>query len=134
MENAERAVELRILIAGGRSANRSALRLFLQEAGGMEVVGEAADSEELLAEVHDKHPDVVLVEWELPGRSGQDLLLGLRGRDSRSVVIVLSGRPEVEPAVQAAGADAFFDLGEHPKRLLVALQAIQRYIVETRSV
>lgn len=134
MENAERRVGLRILIAGGRSPNRSALRLFLEEAGGLEVVGEAANREELLAEVHDTRPDVVLLEWELPGRSGQDLLLGLRWRNSRPLVIVLSGRPEVESAVRAAGADAFFDLGEPPKHLLVVLQALQRYIEETRSV
>jgi hypothetical protein len=40
-------------------------------------------------------------------------------------VIVLSGRPELEPAVRDAGAHAFFNLGEPPRRLLSALRAIQ---------
>lgn len=117
---------LRILIAGGRSLNRSALRFLLQKASGFEVVGEAADSEELLAEVQAKYPNVVLLEWELPGQPGLALLPGLRARNSRPMVIVLSGRPELEQAVRDAGAHAFFNLGEPPKRLLATLQAIQQ--------
>ena len=118
-------MDLRILIAGGRSLNRSALRFLLQEVSGFEVVGEAADSEELLAEVQAKYPNVVLLEWELPGQPGLALLPGLRTRNSQPMVIVLSGRPELEQAVRDAGAHAFFNLGEPPKRLLATLQAIQ---------
>jgi DNA-binding NarL/FixJ family response regulator len=116
---------LRILIAGSRSPTRSALRLLLQEANGFEVVGEVADSEELLAEIQAKHPSVVLLEWELPGQAGLELLPALRSHNGRPVVIVLSGRPELEPAVRDAGAHAFFNLGEPPRRLLSALRAIQ---------
>jgi DNA-binding NarL/FixJ family response regulator len=119
-------MDLRILIAGGRSLNRSALRFLLQEASGFEVVGEAADSEELLAQVQTRHPNVVLLEWELPGHSGLELLPALRSRNSRPVVIVLSGRTELEQAVRDAGAYALFNLGESPKRLLETLQAIQQ--------
>jgi DNA-binding NarL/FixJ family response regulator len=117
---------MRILIAARQALTRSALRLFLQKGQGLEVVGEAADSEELLAEVRSKHPNVLLLEWELPGTSTTDLLTTLRGSNSRLTVVVLSGRPELEQAVQAAGADGFFNLGEPPKRLLAALDAIQQ--------
>jgi len=116
---------LRILIAGSRSLNRSALRLLLQEANGFEVVGEAADSEELLSQVQSRHPHVVLLEWELPGQPGMELLPALRGRNGQPVVIVLSGRPELQQSVRDAGAHAFFNLGEPPRRLLATLQAIQ---------
>lgn len=125
METREELMDLRILIAGSRSLNRSALRFLLQETSGFEVVGEAADSEELLAQVQTRHPNVVLLEWELPGQPGLELLTALRGRNSRPLVIVLSGRPELEGAVRDAGAHAFFNLGEPPKRLLAALRAIQ---------
>ena len=115
----------RILIAGSRSLTRSALRLLLQEANGFEVVGEAADSEELLAQVQSRHPHVVLLEWGLPGQPGLELLPVLQGRDGRPAVIVLSGRPELEPTALDAGAHAFFNMGESPRRLLATLQAIQ---------
>jgi DNA-binding NarL/FixJ family response regulator len=119
-------MSLRILIAGSRFLNRSALRTFLREAHGLEVVGEATDDEELLAEIQVRHPDVVLLDWELPGQPGLDLVPRIRGRNSRPFVIVLSGRPELEQTALAAGADAFFNLGEPPRRLLATLQAIQR--------
>lgn len=120
-----RLMTLRILIAGSRSPDRSALRLLLQEASGLEVVGEAADSEELLAEVQAKHPNVVLLELGLPGQPSLELLPALRSHNGRPVVIVLSGRPELEQAVRDAGAHAFFNLGESPRCLLAALRAIQ---------
>lgn len=115
----------RILIAGSRSLTRSALRLLLQEANGFEVVGEAADSEELLAEVQSRHPHVVLLEWGLPGQPGLELIPVLQGRNGQPEVIVLSGRPELESTVRDAGAHAFFNMGEPPRRLLEKLQAIQ---------
>ena len=117
-------MKMRLLITGGQAPTRSALRLFLQEDRGFQVVGEAADSEELLAEIRSKHPNDVLLEWELPGQPTMDLLPTLRSLNSRLFVIVLSGRPELEEAARAAGADLFFSLGEPPKRLLAALQAI----------
>jgi DNA-binding NarL/FixJ family response regulator len=114
----------RILIAGSRSLTRSALRLLLQETSSFEVVGEAADSEELLAQVQSRQPHVVLLEWGLPGQPGLELLPALQGRNGRPAVIVLSGRPELEGAVREAGAHAFFNMGESPRRLLATLQAI----------
>jgi DNA-binding NarL/FixJ family response regulator len=116
---------MRILIAARQASSRSALRLFLHEGHGLEVVGEAADSEELLAEVQSKHPSVLLLEWGLPGQSTTDLLPALRLLNSRLTVIILSGRPELEQVVRTAGADAFFNLGDPPRRFLAALRAIQ---------
>jgi DNA-binding NarL/FixJ family response regulator len=117
-------MEIRLLITGGQAPTRSALRLFLHEGRGFQVVGEAADSEELLAEVRSKRPNVVLLEWELPGQPTIDFLPRLRGVNSRLWVIVFSGRPELEEAARAAGADHFLSLGEPPMRLAAALQAI----------
>jgi DNA-binding NarL/FixJ family response regulator len=100
--------------------------MFLEEGHGFQVVGEAADSEELLAEVESKHPDVVLLEWELPGQPAVDLLPRLRSLNSRLCVIVLSGRPDLEEEARATGADFFVSLGDPPKRLLATLQALQK--------
>ena len=63
--------------------------------------------------------------FHVPGQAGLELLPALRSHNGRPVVIVLSGRPELEPAVRDAGAHAFFNLGEPPRRLLSALRAIQ---------
>jgi DNA-binding NarL/FixJ family response regulator len=116
---------MRILVTGAQRPTRSALRLFLQEGRGWRVVGEAPDSDDLLAEVRAKQPNVVLLEWDLPGQPTMDLLDTLRDLNSQITVIVFNGRPEREQAIRAAGADAVIYLGDPPKRLLATLQAIQ---------
>lgn len=120
----------RILIAGKRAHSRSALRIFLESGHGLEVVGEAADSEELLAEVSRKHPNLLLLEWGLAGQPAKQLLRALRSLNSRLTVIVLGGRPELEQAALTAGAEAFFNLADPPKRLLALVQAVE---ADTRS-
>jgi DNA-binding NarL/FixJ family response regulator len=118
-------MKARVLIAARQAPNRAALRLLLQERYVSVVVGEAADSAELLAQLAAQQPTVVLLEWDLPGQSTEDLLPAVRGLDHRLEVIVLSGRPELEPRARAAGADAFVSLCDPPQRLLAALQALQ---------
>lgn len=117
-------MKMRILIAGKEPLRRSALRFLLKKARNFEVVGEAADGDELLAEVETKHPDVVLLEWQLPGQPVKDLLAALRAIDSQLTVIVLSGRPELEQIVRATGAAAFFSLGDPPTCFLATLQSL----------
>ena len=118
-------MKARILIAARQAPNRAALRLFLQERHASEVVGEAADSAELLAQLAAQQPNVVLLEWGLPDQPMEDLLPAVRGLDHRLEVIILSGRPELEPRARAAGADAFVSWCDPPQRLLAALQAIE---------
>lgn len=117
-------MKMRILIAGREPLSRSALRFLLQKARSVEVVGEAADSDELIAKAKSKHPDVVLLEWQLPGQSIKDLLAALQNIDSQLTVIVLSGRPELERTVQATGVATFFSLGDPPKCFLATLQSL----------
>jgi len=118
-------MKARILIAARQAPNRAALRLLLQERHASEVVGEATDSAELLAWLATQRPNVVLLEWDLPGQPMEDLLPAVRDLDHRLEVIILSGRPELEPRARAAGADAFVSLCDPPQRLLAALQAIE---------
>lgn len=115
---------MRLLIADRQAATRSALKILLREEPGLDVVGEAADSQELLALAESHRPDIVLLDWDLPGQPVAHLLAALRGLNSRPSVVILSGRPELEPTARAAGADAFVSMGDPPRRLLAALHAI----------
>lgn len=91
----------------------------------MTVIGTVADSQELLAQVDTTRPDIVILDWELPGLPAVDLLSTLGGRDGGPGVIVLGGKPETEAVALAAGASAFVYQGHPPKRLLTVLRAIQ---------
>ena len=113
---------MRILLADAQAKVRFALRVLLERQSGIEVVGEAASVEELLARTAASCPDVVLLDWNVAGPVAAGLLLALRCDCPNLGVIVLSGRPEARAAALAAGADAFVSKGYPPEHLMAAIQ------------
>ena len=57
---------MRVLVADDESRARLALRLFLEERG-LVVIGEAATAQEILPLLQGLRPDLLLLDWELPG-------------------------------------------------------------------
>lgn len=125
---------MRVLIADDQPQVRSALRLLLKQEPGVAVVGEAENVEEALELATARRPDLVLLDWELPGLRAADLskkaklglLPALRARCPRVKVVALSGRPEARQAALAAGADVFVSKGDPPERLLAAVDVCRR--------
>ena len=117
---------MRILLADDESNVRYGLRVLLEERSELEVMGEAANALDLLAQVETACPDLVLLSWELPGLTGADLLPTLRTVCDELHVIVLSGCPEARQTILDAGANAFISKMEPPERLLAAIAAAQR--------
>lgn len=114
---------MRVLLADDQSDVRSALQLLLKHETEFNVVGEATDCEGLLTQLEATCPDLVLIDWELPGLN-MGLLPSLRQHFPHLFVVALSGRPEARQAALCAGADAFVSKGDPPERLLRALRAI----------
>jgi len=111
---------MRILIADPQAKVRFALRVLLERQPGLEVVGEATNAEDLLAQPALSCADLVLVDWNLASAAAGLLLAVHRDRPGLEV-IVLSGRPEAREAALAAGADAFVSKGDAPAHLLAAI-------------
>jgi len=116
---------MRILIADPQLSVRSALKIFLLQEPDLTVVAEASDSQELLAKIETAHPDLVLLDWELPGQPIETVLPSLRAIDPQLAAIALSGRSESERIALAAGANAFVSKTDPPARLLTAIRVIQ---------
>jgi DNA-binding NarL/FixJ family response regulator len=114
---------MRILIADDQPKVRLGLRLLLEQEEWTNVVGEAAGTQSLLAQVAAARPDLVLLDWSLQGSERPDLLSALRSRSPELAVVVLSGRPEAEQDALAAGADAFVSKADPPERLLAAIRS-----------
>ena len=81
---------MRVLLADDQSKVRSALQLLLEQEPGMSLVGEAVEAEDLLAQAEAPQPDLVLLDWELPGLRTDDWLSTLRTLCPRLKVIVCS--------------------------------------------
>jgi DNA-binding NarL/FixJ family response regulator len=114
---------VRILLADDQPKVCSALRLLLSQQPGIEVVGETAEADTLLANVENTDPDLILLDWELPGLSRNGGFSALRARYPNLKVIALSGRPEARGIALKAGADAFVSKVEPPEHLLGALSS-----------
>lgn len=112
---------MRIMLADNRRKVRFALRALLEQQAGLEVIGEAVDAQYLLAQVEEDCPDVVLLDWELPGMAPADLMSALRRECADVLVVALSGRVSARQAALSAGVDAFVSKGDPPERLLSAI-------------
>ena len=115
---------LRVLIADDDSGVASAIQSLLQENPGFKVVGIAASAKVALECIQADCPDLILLDWELPGCEGADLVPEIRLRRPDVSVIVLHSRPLMKKAALAAGADDFVSKGDPPERLLAVLQKL----------
>jgi two-component system invasion response regulator UvrY len=91
----------RILIADDHELVRRGLRQTLAEAFSDLAVGEAADGGQALRAVEKKSWDLVLLDINMPGSSGIEVLQDLKRLQPRLPVIMVSAYPEKDYAVRA---------------------------------
>ncbi len=115
---------MRILIADRQAATRSALRMLLQVEDSLTVVGEAVDSQDVLRQAVPTRPDVVVLDWDLPGVPAGMLLTEIRALSNHTYVVVLSGRPEDARKAMDAGADFFFSKADPPGQLVTVINSL----------
>jgi DNA-binding NarL/FixJ family response regulator len=116
---------IRVLIADDHEVVREGLRTFLQLQDGLEVVGEAADGVQALAQSDLKRPDVVLMDLVMPKLDGLGAMRELRRRLPQIRVIVLTSFLDDErllPAIQA-GAAGYLLKDVEPSELARAIRA-----------
>jgi DNA-binding NarL/FixJ family response regulator len=111
-----------VLLADDQPKVRSAMRLLLEHQPNINVLGEAVDATGVLDWMKATCPDMLLLDWELPG-FGPQVMAELRALCPTLTVIALSGQPQAQEAALKAGVDAFVSKGDPPERLLAAIGA-----------
>jgi DNA-binding response OmpR family regulator len=119
-------IPLRILVADDDSRVRLALKTLLRQDSEPFLVRECSDIKTLAVQIKDFRPDLVLLDWELPGQPATVLLFAFHGLEFKPKVIILSARPESEYEAIAAGADAFVSKGDPPDSLMHTLRSLVR--------
>jgi DNA-binding NarL/FixJ family response regulator len=109
---------LNILIGDVQSRVRFGLHVLLEEQPGWQVAGEAIDAQALLDRIRGGCPDLVLLDWELPGMPAEELLATIRRACPGLRVIFMSGKDELREAALRAGADVFAYKADPPEKLL----------------
>ena len=98
-----------ILVVDDHPSFRASARSLL-EAEGFEVVGEAADGAEALEKAAELHPDVVLLDIQLPDFDGFEVARRLlRANGSPPAVVLTSSRDEDDygELIELSGARGF---------------------------
>ena len=117
---------IRVFIVDDHAILRRGIRDILNDGEGIEVVGEAQDYSELRGKMRLLEIDVLLLDVNLPGKNGIDILKALREENPRLKVLMLSMYPEDQYAVRAlkAGAYGYLNKASAPEQLLHAVAQI----------
>ena len=119
------AAPVRVLLVDDEALMRSGLRLMIDGARGIEVVGEAADGHAALEQVAALGPDVVLMDIRMPRMTGLEALAALRERGDQARVVMLTAFDTDEFLLEAlrSGAEGFLLKDSPPEEVVEAVLA-----------
>jgi two-component system response regulator NreC len=119
---------LRVFLADDHAIVREGLRALLQRHPGFEVVGEAGDGREALAEIERTRPDVIVMDIAMPQLNGLEATRRVRTLVPGTRVLVLSMYDDAEYVQQIldAGASGYVLKGSASRELLDALAALRQ--------
>ena len=117
---------MEILLADAQPQVRSALRLLLELEPEVTVVGEVTDANDLLNSIQNTRPDLLLLDWELPGLNDKNLVPVLRQGCPHLSIIALSGYFETRQRALSAGVEGFISKSHPPQDLLMTLRQVRK--------
>jgi DNA-binding NarL/FixJ family response regulator len=126
----------RVLIADDHALFRAGLRQFLVDSLPSVEIGEAASGNEVLTCLQRQDWDMLILDINMPDRSGLDILRHVKSGHAATRVLVLSGYPERQYALNVlrAGAAGYIAKDAEPEDLLKAVRVVmqgRRYVSES---
>jgi serine/threonine protein kinase/DNA-binding CsgD family transcriptional regulator len=97
---------VRVILADDHTLLRKTLVSFIEAHDEFIVIGEAANGEEALQRTKELHPDVLILDLNMPGKGGLDVLPEIRAAAPSVKVLVLTGRAEDGYIIRALRAGA----------------------------
>ena len=117
---------IRVLVVEDHHVVRQGLVALLNVVDGLEVVGEAADGVEAIAQYRKHLPDIALIDLRLPRLTGVEVIERIRMETPHARFIVLTtydGDEDIYRALQV-GARAYLLKGMTSEELIAAIRAV----------
>jgi DNA-binding NarL/FixJ family response regulator len=115
-----------VLIADDHAMVRAGLRRWLEQDSAIDTIGEAVSGNETLERLRDSAWDVVVLDINMPDRSGIDILAHIRTGYPKTRVLVISAFSEKQYAIYAlrAGAAGYLAKDQAPEDFMRAIRTV----------
>ncbi len=117
---------IKVVLCDDHAVVRRGVRDTLMEATDIQVLGEADGYASLREALRQHKPDVLLLDVDLPGRSGLEILAVLQEEQNPVRTVMVSMYPEDQYAIRClkAGAMGYLNKGGDPSALLAAVRTV----------
>lgn len=127
---------IKVFIVDDHEIIREGLKKILREEPDLVVVGEAQSGDEVLQNIKNIDCDIMLLDMNMPGRSGLDLIGDLKNLKPMMHILVLSIHPEDKFALRTlkAGASGYLCKDTALEELVIAIRKVYlkgRYLSTT---
>ena len=117
---------IEVILCDDHALIRRGIRDTLSDATDIRVVGEASEYGELRTLMRSRRCDVLVLDINMPGRSGLDVLQVLKDEGAPVRVLIVSMYPQDQYAIRAlrAGAAGYVHKGGDPQELVQAVRTV----------
>ena len=125
---------LTVYIVDDSDVMRERLAESISDITGIEVTGQSGNPFDALNSIKAEHPDIVILDIRLPGKSGIDMLKDIKRESPAPIVIMITNYPyrQYRQGCMAAGADYFFSKIDEFEMIAQALRRISRTKTDNR--
>ena len=118
--------KIRILLADDHPVVRSGVRTLLGQVADLNVIAEAGSGAEVMSLVMETQPDVLLLDMQLPGLSGIEVVRQLKGMKSPVRVLGFSAHADAQfvRTMMQNGAAGYLLKEEAPEILIEAVRSV----------
>jgi two-component system invasion response regulator UvrY len=119
---------IHVVLCDDHAVVRRGVRDMLSEAGDIEITGEASSYAEVRDVLRKVVCDVLVLDLNMPGRGGMEVLASLRETASPIKVLIVSMFPEDQYAIRClrAGAQGYLNKAGNPEELVAAVRTLMQ--------
>ena len=101
------ALPLAVLVVDDSHVLRTVVSHYLDDESDLQVIASVGTGREAVEQARLLRPDVILLDHDMPGGTGLDVLPELRAQAPCARIVVFSAAPDIRDAALALGADEF---------------------------
>lgn len=118
--------QIQVVLADDHPAIRSHLKRVLQRASDIAVIGEASDGLQTIKIVMDLEPDVVILDFEMPGLNGIETTNKLREEGFSASILIITSHNDAHMIIPLfkLGVDGFVVKDEALRQVVPAVRAV----------